>query len=95
MISNDYLIVIDLDNFKIANDTLGHIAGDTYLKNIAGMINNIGKDQIVGRYGGDEFVLYLRNISKEYLMDIVEKILDIRLDYSEGKILLKLLLLVV
>lgn len=85
MISNDYLIVIDLDNFKIANDTLGHIAGDTYLKNIAGMINNIGKDQIVGRYGGDEFVLYLRNISKEYLMDIVEKILDIRLDYSEGK----------
>jgi diguanylate cyclase (GGDEF)-like protein len=52
--------MIDLDNFKQINDTLGHIAGDSILCEVAGRIlENITKSDLSCRYGGDEFTILL------------------------------------
>jgi len=53
-------MMIDMDHFKIINDKFGHQRGDQVLKRVAGMIkNSVRKVDIVGRYGGDEFLLIL------------------------------------
>ena len=54
------LAVIDIDNFKSINDTFGHVAADSILRQVANVLdqNTKGKD-FVGRYGGDEFVVIL------------------------------------
>jgi len=58
------LFMLDVDNFKGLNDTLGHQAGDEFLINLAKELKNAMSDRgIVGRIGGDEFFLFLRNIS--------------------------------
>ena len=52
--------MIDVDNFKILNDTLGHAAGDDLLKAIGQLIRSAIRGQDVGcRLGGDEFVILL------------------------------------
>jgi diguanylate cyclase (GGDEF)-like protein len=54
------LILIDLDNFKQVNDRYGHDAGDQVLLNFSEKIMNaIGDQGIIGRYGGDEFLIIL------------------------------------
>lgn len=53
----------DVDNFKYVNDTFGHLVGDKVLSKFASIINKIvGNDGIVGRYGGDEFMIVFENI---------------------------------
>jgi diguanylate cyclase (GGDEF)-like protein len=75
--------MIDIDNFKSINDTYGHLYGDYVLERIARTImNNLKKTDIVGRCGGDEFLIILRDTSREEGYDIMErirqKILDIK-----------------
>ncbi len=54
---------LDLDNFKIVNDTMGHQAGDTILKECASRIKSITRDgDLFGRIGGDEFILVVRDL---------------------------------
>ncbi|MBN1898725.1 MAG: diguanylate cyclase [Spirochaetes bacterium] len=54
------LLMIDIDHFKICNDTYGHHAGDLVLKEVADVFRNcIRKSDLVARYGGEEFVVIL------------------------------------
>ncbi len=58
------LLFVDLDHFKEVNDTLGHKAGDEAIKLVAATMQTIVRAcDIVGRYGGDEFVLWLDDIA--------------------------------
>lgn len=60
------IVMLDLDNFKSINDTLGHAAGDLVLQKVSGLITEqIRKSDFACRYGGDEFVLILPNSSRE------------------------------
>ncbi len=57
------VIFLDLDHFKLINDTLGHSVGDELLKYIASTLKaQIGEDDILSRLGGDEFVIFIPSI---------------------------------
>jgi len=54
------IILIDVDNFKDVNDTKGHLFGDLALKNLAGLLTEVCREEdIVCRYGGEEFIFIL------------------------------------
>lgn len=61
-----YFIFIDIDNFKTYNDTYGHSNGDLCLKHCARIMKKcFPEDSILGRYGGDEFVVCLKGATQE------------------------------
>lgn len=72
------IMYMDLDRFKLINDTLGHDAGDKLLKEISNILNNcVDSNATVARIGGDEFVILLPGITREeYAGKIAKKILD-------------------
>ncbi len=56
------LMMLDIDRFKLINDNYGHLAGDEAIILLASILSsNIRKTDLVGRYGGDEFILVLPN----------------------------------
>ena len=60
------LLIIDVDNFKMVNDTFGHMYGDKVLAGIAYKLRDIfDEDAIVGRLGGDEFLIFMFHIPGE------------------------------
>jgi len=62
------LIFIDLNNFKAINDRHGHLAGDAILKAVAALLNSHTRaSDVVGRFGGDEFVLLLWNATERHV----------------------------
>ena len=68
-------MMIDLDNFKTVNDQYGHPTGDRVLKTFAGVIGrSIRKIDIVGRYGGDEFIVILPESTLEAARLVAERI---------------------
>ncbi|WMJ79438.1 EAL domain-containing protein [Clostridium sp. MB40-C1] len=73
------VLFLDLDNFKNINDTLGHDVGDELLKVIASKLKEVlGQNDILSRFGGDEFLILQPNIDKrEKAIKSVNKILDI------------------
>lgn len=55
------LALLDIDNFKLLNDTHGHLNGDKALLTLVSTLKeNLRRDDLVGRFGGDEFVIFLR-----------------------------------
>ena len=69
------LLMLDIDYFKKVNDTYGHIGGDQVLKSIAELIkNNIRQEDILVRYGGEEFLAILPSAPNEGLKVAAEKI---------------------
>jgi len=73
------ILFIDLDRFKVINDTLGHYIGDEMLVSLAKRIKNIlRKDDIVARIGGDEFVIILEPLkAREDAVMMAENILSV------------------
>jgi len=75
--NNDYfsIILIDLDFFKNINDTYGHIEGDKVLKGISEfIILNVRTNDIVGRWGGEEFIILCPNSYISEAKNISEKL---------------------
>ena len=60
------LLFLDLDKFKVVNDSAGHLAGDRCLEQVALLLESlVGKDDILARFGGDEFGVVLKNCDSE------------------------------
>ena len=72
------LAIVDLDNFKAVNDGYGHHVGDEVLAQVGMLLQSfVGSDGIVGRYGGDEFlILYHKNAAYQPLHDFFDSLFD-------------------
>jgi diguanylate cyclase (GGDEF)-like protein len=73
------LLFVDLDNFKLVNDSFGHHIGDLLIKEIASRLKTcLRKEDFIARIGGDEFAIILSDIEKpEVAGDIAQKLLDV------------------
>lgn len=77
------LMIIDLDNFKEVNDLLGHAQGDQVLVDTSTALNEIFKGgDIVGRIGGDEFVVFMKNLNAISNADILANKVVRNVNYS-------------
>lgn len=72
------LLMIDLDNFKHVNDNFGHAAGDAALRAIGECLARsfIRKNDLIARYGGDEFAVILADTSAKHTQNLVERFLE-------------------
>ena len=69
------LLYLDLDQFKVVNDTCGHVAGDELLRQLGRELeHSIRSNDDIARLGGDEFAVLLRNCPREVGLDIAEKL---------------------
>jgi diguanylate cyclase len=69
------LLYVDLDSFKIVNDTLGHSTGDRLLVRIAELLRRATRDRdAITRFGGDEFVLILDGVDRDQALGVAERI---------------------
>ena len=77
------LMLLDIDNFKLINDNKGHLVGDQALQEIAQILRNMFRQKdIVGRLGGDEFLVFIKDaIDKDTLCQRLNKLQE-RLDAS-------------
>ncbi|MFH0924381.1 MAG: diguanylate cyclase [bacterium] len=70
------LVMIDIDNFKKYNDTKGHQAGDTILQQVGQFFQkHLRNSDMIFRYGGEEFTLYLPHTTKDDAMLVAERLL--------------------
>jgi diguanylate cyclase (GGDEF)-like protein len=69
------LILVDIDHFKVVNDTYGHLAGDRVLKSLAETLTSQSRDyDRAGRFGGEEFVLLLAQTTEHDACNIAERL---------------------
>jgi diguanylate cyclase (GGDEF)-like protein len=69
------MLLFDLDHFKLINDEFGHVAGDTVLREVAQRVSNmVRKQDVFGRFGGEEFALLLPCTPLAEAMGVAEKI---------------------
>ncbi len=74
-ISNLHLVLVDLDDFKKINDSIGYEAGNEALRKVAVAIKNcVRQSDRVARWGGEEFAVILKNVSEERALQIAERI---------------------
>jgi diguanylate cyclase (GGDEF)-like protein len=68
-------LMLDVDHFKEINDSLGHAQGDAVLREIAAVIEeNCRSHDVVGRYGGEEFLVLLQSVDSNEALEIAERI---------------------
>ncbi|MCW8833041.1 MAG: EAL domain-containing protein, partial [Colwellia sp.] len=84
------LLYLDLDRFKVINDTLGHHHGDTVLRNISELIHSrLRESDFIARIGGDEFALLFPNTNQETALTLATNICKLLDDYQckiEGQV---------
>jgi diguanylate cyclase (GGDEF)-like protein len=69
------VLMIDIDKFKVLNDTHGHATGDEVLRAVGGaIVGAVREDDVPARYGGEEFVVLLRNPSPEVALEVGERV---------------------
>ncbi|TQV89524.1 GGDEF domain-containing protein [Aliikangiella coralliicola] len=70
-----YILLVDVDKFKLINDELGHLAGDVALKGIANILaKNLRPNDIIGRYGGEEFIALLVDSTQQQAEQVAERL---------------------
>lgn len=68
-------LMLDLDNFKLLNDELGHLAGDKYLRTFGNfLISNSRESDVVGRLGGDEFAILLPETTLKHANEAAKRL---------------------
>ncbi len=71
------VLIIDIDRFKQINDQFGHLYGDTIIMSMANSLQSaFDEDAIIGRFGGDEFVVLLFDFTREMLVERLEFLYD-------------------
>lgn len=85
------LVIMDVDHFKLVNDTMGHDAGDLALRRLGKLLTErLRKTDSVGRLGGEEFGLILRDVKPEDSFELMEelrqRIADTEVSYGEAAI---------
>jgi diguanylate cyclase (GGDEF)-like protein len=69
------MILIDIDDFKLLNDTHGHAAGDEVLVSLAAIMNDSARESdLIARYGGEEFVILMPNTDLAGAVHLAEKL---------------------
>lgn len=81
------LFVLDIDNFKKINDTMGHVFGDEVLRSIGhGIKMQFRASDIIGRAGGDEFIIFLKGLKdEEIIIREAKKVENFFKDFKAGK----------
>ena len=75
------ILMIDIDFFKMINDTYGHDVGDEGIRVVSRVIkDSIRESDVAIRFGGEEFIVLLHNCDKKFIKEIAEKI---RISFSE------------
>lgn len=75
----DAMIMIDIDNFKLINDSFGHLVGDDVINRLSGLMKEQFERDICGRFGGDEFLIFMKNIT--HMEDVEEKVEHMREEF--------------
>jgi diguanylate cyclase (GGDEF)-like protein len=76
--------MFDVDDFKKINDTYGHFVGDEALLFIADTLKNeLRKEDVIGRFGGDEFIILFKNLASQEALQIMDRIVKRFLNVTE------------
>ncbi len=69
------ILMVDIDRFKVLNDTYGHATGDDVLRAVAGaIVSAVREDDVPARFGGEEFIVLLRNPDPGVALEVGERI---------------------
>jgi diguanylate cyclase (GGDEF)-like protein len=69
------LLIADLDRFKLINDAHGHLAGDNALRQVAAILRAVTRpDDLVARYGGDEFLVLMRGVEASDAVSVARRL---------------------
>lgn len=75
--AKSFFIMIDIDDFKAFNDTYGHSFGDEVLRAVGKTLSTKFRNNIIGRFGSDEFIVFARAVSESVVVDKFEDFLKI------------------